>query len=129
MGDAMDISLGIVLGGFVFLFGVAGTLNSLSGYITTIGLKNHQTIRGSVVDENYTSNFWGSMYQVSIRTTNGRKVLVDYTSNVSGYEPQALNTLFAKGDIVELDVGTNQGFDGTQRFVGLAGRLVEDKTK
>ena len=129
MGDTWEIALGVALSGFMFLFGGAA-LGSLSGYIETRGLQNRQTIRGIVVDENYATSIFGNEYQISIRTPKGRKVVVNYTSWVSGvHELAALNTLFTQGDIVKLDVGTNKAFDGTQRFVGLAGRLVEDKTE
>jgi len=129
MGRLLDIAGGIALGGLVSLSGYAG-LHSLAEYSVKKELQNQQTIRGTVVEENFTSHFMGDRYQVSIRTPEGRKVLASYNSVFSGlYEPATLNTLFAKGDNVELDVATNEEFGGDQRFVGLAGKLVEDKTE
>ena len=59
---------------------------------------------------------------------DGRKVVVAYNSWVTrnSHEPTILNTIFASGDSVELDVATNEEFDGNERFVGLAGRLFYD---
>ncbi|MEK6934814.1 MAG: hypothetical protein AABW46_02970 [Nanoarchaeota archaeon] len=112
------------------------TLISLSGYVgwnkwnaeysARAKLENFKTITGFVEAENFISNLLSSEYQVAIKTPEQRKIVVLYTSNVSGNQPEALNTLFSKGDKVDLDVATNEEFEGYQKFVGLGGRLSEE---
>lgn len=128
MTKALDIAGGIALGGLISFIGLA-TLCGYAEYSAKRDLKNHQTIRGAVVDENFNDGFLSDQYQVSIMTPKGRKILVDYRSFYSGREPSTLNTLFARGDHVELNIATNEQFDGNQKFVGVSGKLAEDKTK
>lgn len=107
-----------------------GGLNTLVASSMRKGLQPHPAITGTVIEEHYyppTLLFMDSMYDVCIRTSEGRKVVVSYNSYVSDSSPQFLNSLFATGDKVELQVATKDKYDGKQRFVGLVGKLIEEK--
>jgi len=125
MGKIFDIAAGITLGGIFSAVGYLG-LYLWTGDATKKELQNHQTLKGTVVEEYFKSGFFSDEYQVSIRDPNGKKVLVDYRSFVAGiYEPSTLNTLFSPGDPVELYVAIDKDFGGNQRFIGLTGKLDE----
>jgi len=115
----------IVLGGITLVVVYAG-FQSLAESTIKRELQNHQTIGGTVVEENLIPGFMKDEYKVSIiKSPGNKKVLVSYSPLTARIdEPSALNTLFAPGDTVELDVATYGGYDGKQRFLGISGRLV-----
>ncbi len=75
-------------------------------------------LSGTVLEEAYYPSVWGDEYVVSLKTNEGKTVVV-FDDHITPNEPKYLHALFQQGDKVVLK-GTKKN---DKRYTGLEGHL------
>ena len=124
MGKIISTTIGFVLGSCLTL-GVLAVgkeeLKMLPHYANNYLRKSGERTRvsGTVVEEHYIASLFGDEYILSLKTKEGKKVIVRFDDCVVYGEPKYLNAQFQQGDNVTLKVESEK----ESRYVGLEGWL------
>lgn len=124
MGKLFSTMCGVVLGSCLTLGIVAVARDDIKlvPYYAKkyLSVKTEPTVMlsGTVLEEGYYPSVWGDEYVVSLKTNEGKKVVV-FDDHITPNEPKYLNALFQPGDTVTIKTAKKN----ENIYAGLEGHL------